>query len=94
MFSKPITWLALSAAAAVAAIAFAAWSLTSPKPTTASPAVPSGLAADIVIPPKSQAAPDFALTDQNGQTVTVSGLKGKVVATNVAPEGRPSTRNA
>ena len=80
MFSKPITWLALSAAAAVAAIAFAAWSLTSPKPTTASPAVPSGLAADIVIPPKSQAAPDFALTDQNGQTVTVSGLKGKVVA--------------
>ena len=80
MLSKPTTWLALSAAAAVAAIAFAAWSLTAPKPTTASAAVPSGLAADIVIPPRSQAAPDFVLTDQNGQTVTVSGLKGKVVA--------------
>ena len=81
MLSKPTTWLALSAAAAVVAIAVAGWILLSPKTSMpATGATPSGLAADIVIPSGAQAAPDFALKDQNGQVVTVSGLKGKVVA--------------
>jgi cytochrome oxidase Cu insertion factor (SCO1/SenC/PrrC family) len=81
MLSKPIAWLALSAAAAVVAIGLGAWMLLSPKASApATGAMPSGLAADIVIPANSQAAPDFSLKDQSGQMVTVSGLKGKVVA--------------
>lgn len=48
--------------------------LTSPTPT------PSGLAADIVIPANAQPAPDFTLTDQSGQPVSISAMKGKVVA--------------
>jgi cytochrome oxidase Cu insertion factor (SCO1/SenC/PrrC family) len=79
MLSKPITWLALSGIAGLLAVGYAAWVLTSPRTTTPVAAIPSGLAADIVIPPKAQAAPDFALTDQNGQTITVSSMKGKVV---------------
>lgn len=81
MLSKPITWLTLSAAAGILAVAVAAWIVLTPKASTpAAAATPSGLAADIVIPANSQAAPNFALKDQNGQIVTVSGLKGKVVA--------------
>lgn len=81
MLSKPATWLALSGATAVLAIAVAAWMLLSPKASTPAAAVtPSGLAADIVIPSGAQPAPDFSLKDQNGEVVTVSGLKGKVVA--------------
>jgi protein SCO1/2 len=45
----------------------------------ASTAVPSGLAADIVIPARAQAAPDFTLLDQDGQPVSISGMRGKVV---------------
>ncbi len=41
--------------------------------------VPSGLAADIVIPPNAQAAPNFTLTDQTGQRIALSAFKGKVV---------------
>ena len=81
MLSRPITWLALAVGAAVVAVVLAFWILESPRDSSPSAAsTPSGLAADIVIPANSQAAPDFALQDQNGQVVTVSGLKGKVIA--------------
>lgn len=81
VFNKPLTWVALCGVAAVAATAFAAWILTAPRSSTpAAAAVPSGLAADIVIPPKLQAAPDFTLTDQSGQSVSLSAFKGRVVA--------------
>ena len=83
MFSRPLTWLALSAAAAVFAVGMAAWILSSPRvapPTGAANPMPSGLAADIVIPPNSIAAPDFSLKDQAGQLVSVSALKGRVLA--------------
>jgi protein SCO1/2 len=39
-----------------------------------------GFRADIVIPPKSMVAPDFALTDQSDRPITVSGLRGRVLA--------------
>ena len=39
-----------------------------------------GFLADIVIPPKTNPAPDFQLRDQNGQLVSVTGLRGKVLA--------------
>lgn len=83
MLSKPLTWLSLSLAAALAAIGFAAWWLGTSHYTPSKvggAANFSGLRADIVIPSGAQAAPDFSLKDQNGQMVTVSGLKGKVVA--------------
>src|SRR2546423_2724506 len=41
---------------------------------------PSGLQADIVSPPKSMTAPDFSLKDQQGRLVSVSGLRGRVLA--------------
>jgi len=83
VFSRPLAWLALSAAAAVFAVGMAAWILSSPRvvpPTGAANPMPSGLAADIVIPPNSIAAPDFSLKDQKGQLVSVSALKGRVLA--------------
>src|SRR5205807_3765870 len=48
---------------------------------TAGPApAPSGLRADIVIPPKSIPASDFTLPDQDGKPVSVSALRGRVLA--------------
>ena len=81
MLGKPLTWLTLSGIAAIAAVAFAAWSLTAPRtPAHAAPALPSGLAADIVIPANARPAPDFTLTDQDGRPVSIGNLKGRVVA--------------
>ena len=83
MFSKPITWLSFALLAAVVLLALlaqrallgtrAAESVVTPTPT-------SGLAADIVIPPGSMTAPDFSLRDQDGKTVSVSALRGHVLA--------------
>jgi protein SCO1 len=82
VLSKPITWLALSATAAVVLIAMLAGKviLASSIGSAAPTPTPSGLQADIVIPPQSMAAPDFTLTDQNGQPVSVRALKGRVLA--------------
>jgi protein SCO1 len=82
MLSKPITWWSLSLVAAVVLLALVAVRVLSPRlPGTAgaSPS-PSGLAADIVIPPKAMAAPDFTLADQDGKPVSVSALRGRVLA--------------
>ena len=83
MFSKPITWLSFALLAAVVLLALlaqrallgtrAAESAVTPTPT-------SGLAADIVIPPGSMTAPDFSLQDQDGKAVSVSALRGHVLA--------------
>ncbi|HET9849078.1 MAG TPA: SCO family protein [Candidatus Dormibacteraeota bacterium] len=82
ILSKPLTWLGLSAAAAVVMFGLAAWVLSTPRvaPPTGASANGSGLAADIVIPAKSMAAPDFTLTDQNGKPLTLSSLRGRVLA--------------
>jgi protein SCO1/2 len=82
MLSKPLTWWSLSVIAAVVLVALTAVRVISPRLAgtgNVSP-TPSGLAADIVIPPKSMAAPDFTLQDQNGKPVSVSGLRGRVLA--------------
>src|ERR1700736_2409773 len=82
MLSKPLIWWSLSVIAAVVLVALTAVRVISPRLAgtgNVSP-TPSGLAADIVIPPKSMAAPDFTLQDQNGKPVSVSGLRGRVLA--------------
>ena len=84
LFARPLTWLTLSALAALVAIGVAAYAvLSSPRvepPTTGAAAVaPAGLAADIVIPANSMTAPDFSLKDQDGQSISVSSLKGRVL---------------
>jgi protein SCO1/2 len=68
-----------SIAASVIALAACGQASSSGLLGSATP-VPSGLAADIVIPANAQAAPDFTLTDQSGQPLSLSSLKGKVVA--------------
>ena len=82
MLSKPLTWWSLSVIAAVVLVALTAVRVISPRlaGTGNMSPTPSGLAADIVIPPKSMAAPDFTLQDQNGKPVSVSGLRGRVLA--------------
>lgn len=82
MFSKPLTWLAMSGLAAIIAIGAAAWILSSPRvaPPTGGAPPPRGLAADIVIPANSMLAPDFSLEDQDGQSISIAALKGRVVA--------------
>jgi protein SCO1 len=79
---RPLTWLLLSALAAMLLLALLVMRAVSPQlaatagPTTA----PSGLRADIVIPPNSIPATDFTLSDQDGKPVSVSSLRGRVLA--------------
>lgn len=82
MLSKPLTWLSLSALAALVLLGLLAARALSPQlAATAGPTpTPSGLRADIVIPPKSIPAPDFTLHDQDGKAVSVSALRGQVLA--------------
>jgi cytochrome oxidase Cu insertion factor (SCO1/SenC/PrrC family) len=83
VLSRPVTWLALSAAAAIAAVVVGAWIVTASRvnPSTGGAApTPTGLAADIVIPANSMAAPDFSLKDQDGRLISLNALKGRVVA--------------
>jgi len=82
MLSKPLTWWSFSLIAAVILLTLLAFKLMSPRlaGTGAASPSPSGLAADIVIPPNSMAAPDFTLVDQDGKPVSVSALRGRVLA--------------
>jgi protein SCO1 len=82
ILGKPLTWLSLSLAAAVLLLALVGVRVLSPRlAATAAPApTPSGLRADIVIPAKSIPAPDFTLKDQDGAPVSISALRGKVLA--------------
>ncbi|TMD85160.1 MAG: SCO family protein [Chloroflexi bacterium] len=82
MLSKPLTWVAMSAVAAIVLLVLLLerMVLTPVAGTPAASPTPAGLQADIVIPPKSMAAPDFSLKDQQGKLVSVSGLRGRVLA--------------
>jgi protein SCO1/2 len=82
MLGKPLTWLSLSLLAALVLLGLLVAKVLSPQlAATAGPTpTPSGLRADIVIPPKSLPAPDFTLQDQDGKAVSVSALRGKVLA--------------
>lgn len=82
MLSKPLTWWSFSLIAAVILFALVVAKVLSPRlaGTSGVSPSPSGLAADIVIPPKSMAAPDFTLLDQDGTPVSVSALRGRVLA--------------
>ncbi|TMC27590.1 MAG: SCO family protein [Chloroflexi bacterium] len=82
MLSKPLTWWSFSLVAAAVLVALITLKVMSPRlaGTAGVTPSPSGLVADIVIPPKSMAAPDFTLLDQDGKPVSVSALRGRVVA--------------
>src|ERR1700682_1631605 len=81
MLGKPLTWLSLSALAAVLFVVLLVAKLSPQLSATAGPTpAPSGLRADIVMPPKSMPAPDFTLSDQDGKPVSVSALRGRVLA--------------
>src|SRR6202171_5037044 len=81
MLGKPLTWLSLSALAAVLFVVLLVAKLSPQLSATAGPTpAPSGLRADIVTPPKSMPAPDFTLSDQDGKPVSVSALRGRVLA--------------
>jgi protein SCO1/2 len=76
----PLTWLMLSSAAALLLLGLLAVRMLAPR-VNAAPALPAtGLSADIVIPPRNTLAADFRLRDQNNQPVSISALRGKVVA--------------
>lgn len=81
MLGKPLTWLSLSALAALllGLLVVRAASTRLAATAGATPA-PSGLRADIVIPPNSITATDFTLRDQDGKPVSVSALRGRVLA--------------
>src|SRR3989442_14065766 len=78
MLGKPLTWLSLAGLAMVVFVALLVARAT-PSRSAAAP-TPSGLAADIVIPPRSMAASAFTLQAQDGKPVSVSGLRGRVLA--------------
>jgi len=82
MLSKPLTWWSFSLLAALILVVLLAVRAMSPRLAGTAGVTPSssGLAADIVIPPKSMAAPDFTLADQDGKPVSVSALRGRVLA--------------
>jgi cytochrome oxidase Cu insertion factor (SCO1/SenC/PrrC family) len=77
----PLVWLAASSAAALLMVALfivKALSLHASAQSRASAA--DAFRADIVIPPKSMVAPELALTDQSGRPITLSRLRGRVLA--------------
>jgi protein SCO1 len=80
ILSKPLTWLSLALLAAVVFVAVLAQRAMVGTRAAEPGATPTGLAADIVIPPKSMSAPDFSLRDQDGKLVSVSALRGRVLA--------------
>ncbi len=82
ILGRPLTWLSLSALAAVLLLALLVARVVSPQPaaTAGATPVPSGLQADIVLPARSMPSPNFTLRDQDGQPVSVSALRGRVLA--------------
>jgi protein SCO1/2 len=81
MLGKPLTWLSLSALAAIVFLVLLMAKVAPHLSATAGPTpAVSGLRADIVIPPKSMPTPDFTLSDQDGKPVSVAALRGRVLA--------------
>ena len=78
---QPLTWLAASSTAALILVALFVIKMVSLHASAqAAPAPSSAFIADIVMPPKSSPAPDFSLRDQAGQPISVTSLRGKVLA--------------
>src|SRR6202171_4366892 len=81
ILGKPLTWVSLSA---LAAILFLVLLVAKLSPQVSAPAgptpAPSALRADIVMPPTSMPTPDFTLSDQDGKAVSVAALRGRVLA--------------
>lgn len=82
MLSKPLTWLTMSAVAALVLLGVVLErTVLSPSAVATTPTpIAAGLQADIVIPPKTNAASEFTLNDQEGKPVSVSALRGQVLA--------------
>jgi cytochrome oxidase Cu insertion factor (SCO1/SenC/PrrC family) len=81
VLSKPLTWLLMSAVAALLLLGVVLErTVLAPSAGTTSSSIAAGLHADIVIPPKTSPATDFTLTDQDGKPVSVSALRGQVLA--------------
>ena len=80
ILSKPFTWLAFALLAAVVALALLAQRTMLAPHAAGSGTGPASLAADIVIPAGSMTAPDFSLRDQDNKPVSVSALRGHVLA--------------
>ena len=80
ILSKPFTWLTLALLAAIVAVALLAQRAMLAQRAAGTGTNPASLAADIVIPAGSMQAPDFSLRDQDNKAVSVSGLRGRVLA--------------
>lgn len=80
ILSKPFTWLTLALLAAIVAVALLAQRAMLAPQAAGSGTSSASLAADIVIPAGSMTAPDFSLTDQDNKPVSVSALRGRVLA--------------
>src|ERR1700694_2964341 len=81
ILGKPLTWISLSGLAAIVFLVLLVAKLSPQLSATAGPtAAPSGLRADIVMPPNSMLTPDFTLSDQDGKPVSVAALRGRVLA--------------
>jgi protein SCO1/2 len=81
VLSKPLTWLSLALLAAILLVALVAQrALLGPRAAESALTPTPGFAADIVIPPGSMPAPDFSLRDQDGKAISVSALRGQVLA--------------
>ena len=78
---KPITFVSISLGAAVLLLALLAVRWFAPPAASQPPgSAATGFVADIVIPPKTSPAPDFTLRDQNNQPVSITTVRGRVVA--------------
>jgi protein SCO1/2 len=82
ILGKPLTWLSLSLLAGMLLVALLVANLVAPRlaATAGQAPAPAGLRADIVMPPNSIPASDFTLSDQDGKPVSVSALRGHVLA--------------
>src|ERR1700674_81289 len=81
ILGKPLPLISLSALAAIVFLVLLVAKLSPQLSATAGPTpAPSGLRADIVLPAKSMPSPDFTLHDQEGHPVSVSALRGRVLA--------------
>jgi protein SCO1/2 len=76
----PLPWIAFAAVAVVALGALVALRLAGSRPPAATTSSGPVLTGEAVMAPGSTPAPNFALSDQNGQTISLQQLRGQVVA--------------
>src|SRR6202158_5772893 len=82
MLGKPLTWLSLSALAAVLLLVLLLARVVAPQLAATAGATPgpAGPPGALGLPPNSIPATDFTLSDQDGKPVSVSSLRGRVLA--------------